>query len=151
MKIIQCVLFGTILLLPVMADQASARSATASTGRARLGSQDSCFSFSVTSGSVTSTCGADFIVPLTTDHSGTKAISFTSRLADDDTPPACCRAVANDPYGTAYSASSFVYLPHSDSYQSQSTGSVSVPHMGVFFADCILSDGAKLDEFDYTD
>lgn len=151
MKHTKILWLGAVLLLPALADQASARSATASTGRSNRSSDASCFKFSVYDGSVGSRCSADFIVPLTTDHSGTKTISFTSKHTNENGAPAYCRAVANDPLGTAFSASGFVHIAPSADYVARTTGAVVVPHMGVFFADCILTDGARLNEFNYSD
>lgn len=97
---------------------------------------------------IQSTCSnADFIVPLTVDRSGTKDLLFTSRAA---TAGSLCRVVANNPTGTAVSASSFVPIPVGPDVASSRTGSVAVPAAGVFFADCVTKLGTEFYEFDYT-
>ena len=142
-------LVGTALLLPALEDFASGRSVSAFTGHARVGSNGDCFvpenEFTVPS--IKSECSADFIVPLTVDNAGTKTVQFTSRAINSG---AACRAVANDPSGTALSVSLFKSVPVSADYGSQTTASVVVPSMGVFFADCIANSGAEFYEFDYT-
>jgi hypothetical protein len=141
-------LASTAFLLPALETPASARSVSATTGKARFIEDTACFRFSYLTGAVTSTCAADFIVPLTVDTSGSKAITFRSRA--DGGGLKACRAVANDRFGTALSASAWVPVPWSSNYVTETTGTVSVPAMGVFLADCIASDGTELMEFDYT-
>jgi len=126
---------------------ASARSVSASTGKARYRTDTPCFSYSFTTGVVTSSCTSDFIVPLTTDHSGTKSLAVTGKATGPGA--AICRAVANNRFATALSASQFVEIPVSTSYVQVRTGSVSVPSKGVFLADCIVNNGTRLSEFDY--
>ncbi len=139
-------LAASALFVPLMESDAVARSVTASTGQARVGSQASCFTYSFTTGAVTSTCSTDFIVPLTTDASGNKSLTFTSRAT---AAGASCRAVANNRFGTSFSGSAFLSVPVNANFVSQTTGSVFVPGLGVFFADCITNSGTSLNEFDY--
>jgi len=143
-------LFGAALLLPALEDFASARSVSAFTGHARDGSESECFTlehYLFSASSMKSECDADFIVPLTVDNAGTKTLQFTSRATSAG---AQCRVVANNPSGSAYSASSFKNVPVGADFGSQTTASVVVPGMGVFFADCIANSGAEFYEFDYT-
>lgn len=142
------VLMGMAILLLAFEEPAAARSVSATTGKARRSQEVSCFNYSFSTGVVTSTCDADFIVPLTTDRSGSKALTVTGRTASGPVG-AVCRAVANDRFGTAFSASPFVDLPVGSAYVTRTTASVSVPSMGVFFADCITTASARLSEFDY--
>lgn len=138
-----------IVLLPTFADSALARSVSAFTGQARLGDSVGCFvaGGGFTAKSIKSACLADFIVPLTVDNAGTKSLTFTGRATSSG---AQCRVVANDPTGTALSTSPFRSIPVGADFASQTTNSVSVPAMGVFFADCMTNDGTELYEFDYT-
>lgn len=53
------------LVSMVLAGGASARSVAAHTGQARVGAQSNCFDANFVTGEVTSTCSADFLVPLT--------------------------------------------------------------------------------------
>jgi len=149
MKPIKILPLAAILMMPAVSEPASARSATASAGWARRSVDSSCFSFSASTGAVTGSCRADYIVPLFVDHAGTKTLSFSSRV---HTPSvARCRAAAIDHQATTYSASPFVHFPVGGTYQVRTTGSVSVPSMGVFLADCILINGARMSEFNYAD
>ena len=126
--------------------EAEARSVTAAIGDARIGTQVNCFSASFSTGAITSSCSADFLVPLVIDSSGAKNVDLTARAS---AAGALCRAVANNRFGTVISASPFVpitvgpnYVPHA------LNGAVTVP-MGVFFVDCITNSGTSLNEVDY--
>jgi len=119
----------------------AARIAPASTGRARVSEQGWCFDFNYDTGAVDSFCNADFIVPLTTDNSGTKSLNFTSRATSAG---AQCRAVANNRFATSVSASPWRSVSVSDTYTIDTTGEVVVPSMGVFFAHCVTNVGASL-------
>jgi len=133
-----------------LAGSASARSVSALTGSARLGTEVGCFNASFNVGTVAhSGCprAADFEVPLTTDTAGSKALTFTSR---GTAAGGSCRAVTADRFGTTVSASPFLQIPVSATYVSQTTVHVSVPGLGIFFADCIMVPGDSLAEFDYS-
>lgn len=143
----------TAILMVSVQEQASARSVAAWVGKPRFGPHFAeCFFWGEFSSeyhpSVSSVCDADFMVPLWTDNSGTKTLTFT---AGAYTEGASCRAVASDPLGRFHSASAFRSIPVTDigEYRSRTTGEVSVPTGGAFFADCIMNPYAELVEFDY--
>lgn len=129
-----------------LAGGASARSVSAHTGKARIGSQSNCFDASFSSGEVTSTCNADFLVPLTTDTPGNKNLTYTSRAT---AAGAICRAISNNRFATAPVATAFQAVPVSASFVSFTFGAIPVPPQGVFLADCITNPGTALMEFDY--
>lgn len=144
-----CALAACAMVSPAFTEEAAARSVSAPTGQARLGSQANCFTYSFTTGAVTSSCSTDFIVPLTVDSAGNKAVLFTSRATSAG---ASCRAVSNNRFGTLFAASPFVPIPvppGGSTYVQQSTTSVAVPGLGVFFLDCLTNSGTSLLEFDY--
>lgn len=139
-------LMGAIGFVAISAEQASARSAAASLGQARNGSQVNCFSTSFSTGAVTSTCSADWAAPLVSDTAGGKVLSFTSRAT---AAGARCRAVTNNRFGTAFVATPFVNIPVSTTYVLQSTTAIALPGAGVYFVDCIMNNGASVDELDW--
>ena len=126
--------------------EAEARSVTAATGAARLGSQVNCFNKDFSTGAVNSTCNADFLVGLVADTAGAKNINLTARAT---AAGASCRVVANNRFGTAISASPFVPLTVGGSYVSHFLNGAVLPGSGVLFLDCILNNGASLNEIDY--
>jgi len=141
------------LLALALQQTAAARSLSAFSGKSRRGSDTECFSQHGENPdfpqSVWSSCNADFIVPLTTDASGTKSLTFTGRAG---AAGAQCRAVASDRFGDNVSASAFRSIPVTDyyDYESRTTADVAVPSMGTFFADCIMNVDSELVEFDYS-
>jgi hypothetical protein len=134
------------LVVTLMAGSASARDVSASSGQARIGSQANCFNFDFNNGSATSTCFADFIVPLTTDTAGAKGIFFTSRAT---AVGGVCRAVTNNLVGTAFAATPFLAVPVNANFVDQFLGSLTVPGLGVLFIDCITNPGTSVLHFDY--
>jgi len=143
-------LASVALLVPALEDGASARAVSAATGKARYNSDAPCFTYSFSTGVVASTCVTDFIVPLTTDHSGAKTLKVTGKTPLFFGSSASCRAVANDRFATAISASQFVSIPIG-TFATATTGAVSVPSKGVFLADCRVNSGTSLSEFDYSE
>jgi len=137
---------ATGLLSMALAGGASARSVDASTGTHRLGSQANCFDVDFSTGQVNSSCVADFEVPLTTDSAGFKNLTYTRKAT---AAGAVCRAVSNNRFGTAISATAFDSVPVSASFVSFTFAAINIPAQGVFFADCITNAGTSLDEFDY--
>jgi len=133
-----------VQILPVE-EEARARSIYAYTGKARQGEHRTCFVRGPTH-AVRSLCSEDFIVPLNTDNSGSKTLTFTSRATASG---AQCRAVGNNRYGTAQSASAFKSIPTDANFLSRTTASVVVPSNGVFFGDCRMNPGSELFAFDY--
>lgn len=134
------------LLSMALAGGASARSVAAHTGQARIGSQSNCFDANFTTGEVTSTCNADFLVPLTTDSAGNKNLTYTRKAT---AVGASCRAISNNRFGTAPQATAFDSVPVSASFLSFTFAAINVPGQGVFLADCITNPGAAFQEFDY--
>lgn len=134
------------LIAAVTAGKALARDVSATTGQARLGSQENCFNYDFTTGAVTSTCLADFIVALTTDTAGPKTTFFTSRAT---AAGGLCRVVANNRFGTLFTATPFLAIPVNANFVEQLFGPITVPGLGVFFADCITNPGTSINHFDY--
>lgn len=154
-KISMGLLLGAGLLLPMLEERATARSVSASTAAVfppphLVGER--CAEFDFTTGALVAACDATVIVPLTTDRSGTKTLTFTAR-ADFPVPSSggpACRAVATDRFGTSFSASPFIEFPTgSPEFESQTTAAVAVPSRGIFVAHCIVNEGTELAEFDY--
>lgn len=134
------------LLSMALAGGASARSVSAHEGQARIGSQTNCFDASFVSGEVTSTCNADFLVPLTTDSAGFKNLTYTRRAT---AAGAVCRAISNNRFATAPQATAFDPVPVNAAFVSFTFAAINVPPQGVFLADCITNPGTALMEFDY--
>jgi hypothetical protein len=145
-KRILCSIGAAGMLSMAISGGASARSVAAHTGDARLGSQSNCFDASFTTGEVTSTCNADFLVPLTTDSAGGKNLTYTRKAT---AAGASCRAISNNRFGTAPQATAFDAVPVSASFVSFTFAAINVPAQGVFLADCITNPGTALQEFDY--
>jgi hypothetical protein len=137
---------ATGVLSLAVAGGASARSVDAMSGTAAVGSNANCFNVNFNTGEVSSTCFADFETPLTTDSPGFKNLTYTRRAT---AAGAVCRAVSNNRFGTAPSATAFDPVPVSPTFLSFTFAAVNVPAQGVFFADCITNPGTNLDEFDY--
>jgi hypothetical protein len=119
---------------------------TAAIGDARNGTQVNCFSASFSTGAITSTCSADFLVPLSADSAGVKNINMTARAT---AAGASCRVVANNRFGTAISSSPFVALTVGPNYVAHFLNGAVLPGSGVLFVDCIMNNGASLNEIDY--
>lgn len=137
---------AAIVLILALEKPVAARSVSAVTGQARQNDAKSCFDYNFSSGAVTSRCSTDFIVPLTVDNAGNKVLTITGTASSLG---AHCRVVANNRFGTAISASAFVEVSVGGSFVAQPMGAVSVPAMGVFFADCITISGTRFSQFDY--
>jgi len=144
-RLVMGLLLSVLVLAPPARQEALARSIPAYAGKARLGQDRTCFVREGPHG-IMSRCTEDFIVPLTVDGAGTKTLTFSGRAT---TSGAQCRAVANDPFGTAYSASDFRTIPIDNNLVSRTTGAVTVPSAGVFFADCSMNENSVLSAFDY--
>ncbi len=137
---------GIMGLVVATSGAASARSAAASLGQARQGSQANCFSTSFSTGAVTSTCSADWAAPLVSDNAGNKVFSFTARAT---AAGASCRAVTNNRFGTLFVATPFVALPVSATYVALATTAIALPGAGSYFVDCIMNNGASVNELDW--
>jgi hypothetical protein len=134
------------LVSMVLAGGASARSVAAHTGQARVGAQSNCFDANFVTGEVTSTCSADFLVPLTTDTTGNKALTYTRKAT---AVGAQCRAISNNRFATNPQSTAFDNVPVSAAFLSFTFAPINVPPQGVFLADCITNPGAAFQEFDY--
>jgi len=147
-------LAGAAFLLPTLEERASARSVSAITavGFTWHPIEDDCGHYDYDTGVLSTTCPMNVIVPLTTDHSGTKTLQFTARAlwpTLGDAGP-MCRAVATDRFGSAFSASNYIEFPTgTGTFTSSTTDSVVVPSKGVFLADCLTNETTELNEFDY--
>jgi hypothetical protein len=126
--------------------EAEARSVTAATGDARVGSQSNCFYRDFSTGAVGSTCNADFLVGLVVDTAGAKTLLVTARAT---AAGASCRAVGNNRFGTALSGGPWVNLAVNPNYVNHNMTGAVVPAAGVLFLDCVLNNGASVNEIDY--
>jgi hypothetical protein len=130
-----CVL-GTVMILTGSAGLVWARSVAASAGTARLNTQHNCFDYNFNTGEVSSTCSADYEIPLIYDSAGTRSATFGARAASAG---AQCRVVGNNLTGTLISASAFTAIPISSTPVLLTTGTATAPAVGVFFLDCITT------------
>jgi len=130
-----CVL-GAMAVLTGSAGVVWARAVAASAGTARLNTQHNCFDYNFNTGEVSSTCSADYEIPLVYDGAATRSATFGARAASTG---AQCRVVSNNLTGTLLTASPFVQIPISSTPVLLTTGGISVPTVGVFFLDCITT------------
>lgn len=135
------------MLSMALAGGASARGVSASSGSARVGGQEPCFNSDPLTGAVTSTCNADFLVPLTADTPGAKAVTYTRRAT---AAGAACRIMTNNRFGTAPAGTAFNPVPVSVPFLTFTFGAVIVPAQGVLFAHCVTNPGTAVNEFDYS-
>jgi len=146
------VLAAVGLLLPTLEGPAAARSVSAAVGGGDYGGTLTRlrFTYNASTGAARASGPAPYHIALTTDRSGTKAVTLTGRSAPGTTDLAHCFAYAWDRFGGSLSTSADRDLPASATFQSLTLDPVVVPSMGAFAVGCRLNSGSELMEFDYS-
>ncbi|MFZ5890262.1 MAG: hypothetical protein ACOY0T_04265 [Myxococcota bacterium] len=139
-------LVGALGILAASATVVSARSVVATDGRPLNGAQWGCFNANVGTGAVTSTCNANFEIPLVLDTFGAKVVNMSARATAGG---AACRSVGNNRVGTAFTASPWVPVPVAAGFVNMNLAGAVVPGNGVLFVDCVTNPGTSFIQFDY--
>jgi hypothetical protein len=144
-KKLVCSFAAVGLIVMTAAGAAWARSVLGASARPVLGIQYPCLNINGF-GAVDSMCDANLVVPLPTDTTGVKAVTFTAGATN---PGAVCRTLSSSPLAMSIQISPFVPIS-TGGYALHSIPGTFVPSPGAFFAGCVTNPGTSLLLFDYT-
>lgn len=133
---------AAVIILGVFASDAAAMKVGGAAAKAISDSDTSCANYAY--GSLTNSCATtrSFILPLTFDSAGNKALSFRAQGAAA-TNNVGCKGTAVLDNGSLYTTPT-VYLSQFGSMQDVSLGTLYVPGTGPVYMNCSIDNGGKL-------